>query len=138
MSSKYVLHKARVIKIKPDGKAVLKVMRSSACGSCDDNQSCCSTGDNYTFIEVKCLEDLKEGETVNVGLKKNSFYSSIFMIYIVPVFLALFTAAITSSLSANDNILTPVATVVVIVLYFIFFKKVYKSKELEYKVFKIN
>jgi len=111
------------------GDIVVEINRASACGGCSEKKSC-TTVDKETRIRLtfKNKNDLKVGDIVQVSIPKNSFYKSLFTIYIMPLIIMLLTAIILDK-SGVDEITTAIATLFSAGAYFLVVHLFHKDKK---------
>ncbi|QLB12237.1 RseC/MucC-like positive regulator of sigma(E) [Bisgaardia hudsonensis] len=79
-----------------DGIATVKCQSKSVCGSCASKASCGTgalselTGELKQHIfTISTITPLREGQIVEIGLKESSLLFSIWLIYLVPLFILL-------------------------------------------------
>ncbi|XOB66370.1 SoxR reducing system RseC family protein [Deferribacteres bacterium DY0037] len=121
-------HKAVVLDVDEAGTATVEVARGSACAACGEKSSCTLTDDTNIKLKFKNSANLKTGDVVEIGIEKNSFYKSLFAVYIVPLILMLVTAVISDSMTENQ-LLTAGATISVIIIYFLYLRLKYNGQD---------
>jgi sigma-E factor negative regulatory protein RseC len=112
-----------------DNTATVEVARSSACNACSEKTSCTMMdhGSNIR-LQFKNAGDVSTGDIVEIAIRKNSFYKSLFTIYIMPILLML-TTAITMDKAQDNQVLTAFSTLGSAGLYFLFIKFLHKGKD---------
>ncbi|PLX68484.1 MAG: hypothetical protein C0603_04845 [Denitrovibrio sp.] len=121
-------HKAIVIDIDENGTATVEVARASACSACGEKSSCSLTDGTDIKLRFRNSSHLKAGDVVEIGIQKNSFYKSLFTIYIAPLIIMLITALILDKFLDNQ-LITAFATLGATGLYFILIKFLHKGKD---------
>ncbi len=124
-----------VERIKRD-RALIKVVKSSACSHCTSKDSC-SVPEKNMVIEVKNSLNAKEGDLVEVSVPEGTFITLSLMIYIFPV-VALMAGAFLgnylSTLLETDPSLTAIITAAIFLFAsFIILRLIDRRKEIRAK-----
>jgi len=128
MSEQLLKHKAVVINVDENGTATVEVARASACSACGEKSSCTLTDGTDIRLKFKNSPHLKNGDIVEIGIEKNSFYKSLLTVYIIPLFLMLFTALLLDSFVSNQ-LITALLTLTSAGVYFIFLRFRHKGRD---------
>jgi len=121
-------HKAVVTEVDEKGTATVEVARASACSACGEKSSCSLTDGTDIRLKFKNSSHLKNGDIVEIGIEKNSFYKSLAAVYVIPLVLMLVTA-ITVDTFTENQLVTACSTLFILAAYFIYLKFRHKGKD---------
>jgi len=118
MIPKKVIEHQGIIKQIDDSTVIVDIVRSPACSSCGAKSSCAIAEDEHKAIEVpRRQETFQVGETVNVVLEQSLGMKALFLGYIAP-FLVLITTLIVISVTTNNEMISGIGAVAVLIPYY--------------------
>ncbi len=118
-SKNQISHDGRISRIESD-IIYIRIIASAGCVSCQASSSCSVSEMEEKIVEVPNLGDQTYtiGESVQVVLKQGQGFSAVFLGYIMPFFVLLFTLIIMLSFTDNEGIAGLTALAMLIPYYF--------------------
>lgn len=134
MIDRAVSHTGKIVEENDGTKVVVEVQRGGACGHCQQKNSCGMGESGSLLLSIQTDRSFKKGDVVVVEISKSEFYSSLFIVYMLPIFLMLLVASVAVFCGLSD-LYAALFTLGVPAIYFLILKMLNKHiKSVTYSI----
>jgi len=133
MRDNLIIHQGVVVE-KGKDKLLVNLLNVSSCSACQAKSLCNVSEMSSKSIEVNCNNpNINKGETVNVLFEKSLAPKALFLAYIVP-FVLVFATLVTTWLFTQDEIVSGLLSLGILVPYYIILSFYNKSLQKEFEI----
>ncbi len=91
-----------IVRKVDNNSVVVSIKSSAACSGCHAEGSCNMSGQEEKIIDISGRYNVKPGDSVTVLMKQSMGYNALFLGYVLPVIIVLFTLILMVSLDAGE------------------------------------
>jgi len=109
---------AGVIKTVEDGIATVEILQKTSCASCELTGVCSSSESSIKEVQVPIKNlDYKAGEHVNIVFTRSEGFTALFIGYVLPFIVMLFTMSILKAFN-YDDLVAGLASLLILIPYY--------------------